>query len=309
MNDRRFVRTEMLLGQEGMVRLAASSVAVFGIGGVGSYAAEAMARAGIGRMTLVDHDTIDVTNINRQIHAHTETVGKPKTTVMAERIQQINPSCTVRELRTFYLPENADDFFPEPYDYVLDAVDTVTAKIDLAVQCRMRGIPMIACMGAANKIDPSLFEVMDIYQTKGDPLARILRKKLKERGIPKLKVTVLGCGRWGSFHAWYAHRVGHEVTLWGRADSRHLAQLRETRTNEFLTLPVEIRLSDDLAEAIRMAEIVIISIHAQALRSFLCDLQASGLGEKLAQRCMILCMKGLELGTGKRLTPVVHEEW
>ena len=189
MNDRRFVRTEMLLGQEGMVRLAASSVAVFGIGGVGSYAAEAMARAGIGRMTLVDHDMIDVTNINRQIHAHTETVGKPKTTVMAERIQQINPSCTVRELRTFYLPENADDFFPEPYDYVLDAVDTVTAKIDLAVQCRMRGIPMIACMGAANKIDPSLFEVMDIYQTKGDPLARILRKKLKERGIPKLKVV------------------------------------------------------------------------------------------------------------------------
>ena len=189
MNDRRFVRTEMLLGQEGMVCLAASSVAVFGIGGVGSYAAEALARAGIGRMTLVDHDTIDVTNINRQIHAHTETVGKPKTAVMAERIQQINPSCTVRELRTFYLPENADDFFPEPYDYVLDAVDTVTAKIDLAVQCRMRGIPMIACMGAANKIDPSLFEVMDIYQTKGDPLARILRKKLKERGIPKLKVV------------------------------------------------------------------------------------------------------------------------
>lgn len=123
-----------------------------------------------------------------------------------------------------------------------------------------------------------------------------------------MRITVLGCGRWGSFHAWYAHCVGHEVTLWGRADSRHLAQLRETRTNEFLTLPVEIRLSDDLAEAIGMAEIVIISIHAQALRSFLCDLQASGLGEKLAQRCMILCMKGLELGTGKRLTTVVHEE-
>ena len=179
----------MLLGSAGAVRLAAASVAVFGIGGVGSYAVEALARAGIGRLTLVDHDVIDVTNINRQIHALTETVGTPKTSAMAQRIRSINPACEVREIRAFYQPDDADSFFPEQYDYVLDAVDTVTAKIDLAVQCHRRGIPLIAGMGAANKLDPSLFEVMDIYATKGDPLARILRKKLKERGVPRLKVV------------------------------------------------------------------------------------------------------------------------
>jgi len=172
-----------------MDRLAASRVAVFGIGGVGSYAAEALARAGVGRLTLIDHDTIDVTNINRQIHALTETVGAPKTQTMARRIHAINPACDVREIRAFYQPDEADAFFPEHYDYVLDAVDTVTAKIDLAVQCHQRSIPIIACMGAANKLDPSLFEVMDIYRTKGDPLARILRKKLKEHGVPRLKVV------------------------------------------------------------------------------------------------------------------------
>mgnify|MGYP000886066766 CR=1 FL=1 len=123
-----------------------------------------------------------------------------------------------------------------------------------------------------------------------------------------MRVSILGCGRWGSFHAWYAARVGHAVTLWGRAGSAHLAELRTSRTNEFLTLPGEIRLTDDSAEAIRTAEIVIISIHAQALRSFLRDLCAQGLGEKLARRCVILCMKGLEIGTGKRLTTILHEE-
>ena len=123
-----------------------------------------------------------------------------------------------------------------------------------------------------------------------------------------MRVSVLGCGRWGSFHAWYAHRVGHAVTLWGRAGSAHLAQLRGTRTNEFLTLPEDICLTDDLATAIRTAEIVIISIHAQALRSFLRDLRTQGLGEDLAKKTVILCMKGIEIGTGKRLTTVVHEE-
>ena len=189
MNDRRFARTEMLVGSAGVESLAAASVAVFGIGGVGSYAAEALARAGIGKLTLVDHDVIDVTNINRQIHALTETVGTPKTEAMARRIRSINPACEVREIRAFYQPAAADAFFPEHYDYVLDAVDTVTAKVDLAMQCHRRGIPLIASMGAANKLDPSLFEVMDIYRTKGDPLARILRKKLKERGIPHLRVV------------------------------------------------------------------------------------------------------------------------
>ena len=123
-----------------------------------------------------------------------------------------------------------------------------------------------------------------------------------------MRVSVLGCGRWGSFHAWYAYRVGHAVTLWGRAGSAHLAQLRGTRTNEFLTLPEDICLTDDLATAIRTAEIVIISIHAQALRSFLRDLRTQGLGEDLVKKTMILCMKGIEIGTGKRLTTVVHEE-
>ena len=189
MRDRRFARTEMLVGSTALARLAGASVAVFGIGGVGSYAAEALARAGVGRLTLVDHDVIDVTNINRQIHALTETVGAAKTETMARRIHSINPACVVREIRAFYQPEAAEQFFLELYDYVLDAVDTVTAKIDLAVQCHRRGIPLIASMGAANKLDPALFEVMDIYRTTGDPLARILRKKLKERGIPHLRVV------------------------------------------------------------------------------------------------------------------------
>ena len=189
MRDRRFARTEMLVGSTALERLAGASVAVFGIGGVGSYAVEALARAGVGRLTLVDHDVIDVTNINRQIHALTETVGAAKTETMARRIRSINSACAVREIRAFYQPEAAEQFFPEPYDYVLDAVDTVTAKIDLAVQCHRRGIPIIASMGAANKLDPALFEVIDIYRTSGDPLARILRKKLKERGIPHLRVV------------------------------------------------------------------------------------------------------------------------
>ena len=189
MEDQRFARTEMLLGDAGLTCLAASSVAVFGVGGVGSFTAEALARAGVGRLTLIDHDTIDVTNINRQIHALTETVGKAKTTVMAERIRAINPHCQVREIRAFYLPEEADSFFEAHYDYAVDAVDTVTAKVDLAVQCQARNIPLIASMGAANKLDPTLFAVMDIYRTKGDPLARILRKKLKERGVRRLTVV------------------------------------------------------------------------------------------------------------------------
>ena len=189
MEDQRFARTEMLLGDAGLARLAASSVAVFGVGGVGSFTAEALARAGVGSLTLIDHDTIDVTNINRQIHALTETVGKAKTTVMAERIRAINPHCQVREIRAFYLPEEADSFFETHYDYAVDAVDTVTAKVDLAVQCQARNIPLIASMGAANKLDPTLFAVMDIYRTKGDPLARILRKKLKDRGVQRLTVV------------------------------------------------------------------------------------------------------------------------
>ncbi|EKU70449.1 ThiF family adenylyltransferase [Selenomonas sp. F0473] len=185
----RFARTEMLLGTAGMGRLAESSVAVFGVGGVGSFAAEALARAGIGRLTLIDHDRIDLTNINRQIHALTETVGQAKTAAMAARIRCINSACTVTEMTAFYQPENADIFFAQPYDYVVDAVDTVSAKVDLARQCHRRGIPIISSMGAANKLDPTLFKILDIYKTKGDPIARVMRKKLKEHGVRHLKVV------------------------------------------------------------------------------------------------------------------------
>lgn len=185
----RFARTEMLLGAAGLTRLSESSVAVFGIGGVGSYAAEALARAGIGTLTLIDHDRIDTTNINRQIHALTETVGQEKTAAMGTRIRSINPACAVTGIAEFYQPENADAFFAHHYDYVVDAVDTVSAKIDLVRQCYARGIPVISSMGAANKLDPTLFEVLDIYRTKADPIARIMRKKLKEYGIPHLKVV------------------------------------------------------------------------------------------------------------------------
>ena len=185
----RFARTQMLLGAAGLTRLAGSSVAVFGIGGVGSYAAEALARAGVGKLTLIDHDRIDTTNINRQIHALSETVGQEKTAAMAARIRSINPRCEVMGIAALYLPENADAFFSHPYDYVVDAVDTVSAKIDLARQCHARGIPLISSMGAANKLDPTLFEVLDIYRTKVDPIARIMRKKLREYGVPHLKVV------------------------------------------------------------------------------------------------------------------------
>ena len=185
----RFVRTELLIGADGLVRLANSSVAVFGIGGVGSYAAEALARSGVGKMTLIDHDRIDATNINRQIHALTQTIGQTKTEVMKQRIQAINPACEVVSMTAFYHPEHAARFFRSKYDYVVDAVDTVSAKIHLAIQCYERGIPIISSMGAANKLDPTLFEVIDIYKTKADPLARIMRKKLKEHRIPRLKVV------------------------------------------------------------------------------------------------------------------------
>ena len=185
----RFVRTELLIGADGLVRLANSSVAVFGIGGVGSYAAEALARSGVGKMTLIDHDRIDETNINRQIHALTHTIGQAKTEVMKQRVQAINPACEVVSMMAFYQAEHAAQFFRSKYDYVVDAVDTVSAKIHLAIQCYERGIPIISSMGAANKLDPTLFEVIDIYKTKADPLARIMRKKLKEHKIPRLKVV------------------------------------------------------------------------------------------------------------------------
>lgn len=187
----RFSRSELILGREGLARLAAARVAVFGIGGVGSYVAEGLARAGVGHFMLVDNDVVSLTNINRQLHSLTSTVGKQKTALMRERILDINPAAEVKVINAFYLPDNADSFFMEnnPYDYVVDAIDTVAGKISLAVECQKRKLPLIASMGAGNKVDPTRFEVADIYKTSVDPLARVMRRKLKEAGVKKLKVV------------------------------------------------------------------------------------------------------------------------
>ncbi|MCI6100411.1 MAG: tRNA threonylcarbamoyladenosine dehydratase [Selenomonas sp.] len=185
----RFSRTTLLLGDAAMDKLAASTVAVFGIGGVGSYAVEGLARAGIGHLVLIDNDSVCLTNINRQIHATTKTVGQKKTDAMKARILDINPKAVVDTIEEFYLPENADTFFGQSYDYVIDAVDTVTAKLDLVLACHARKIPIICSMGAGNKLDPTQFEVADIYKTSVDPIARVMRKKLKAAGIHHLPVV------------------------------------------------------------------------------------------------------------------------
>ena len=182
-------RTEMLLGRKARERLSESTVAVFGIGGVGSFVVEGLARSGVGHLVLVDHDVVSVTNINRQLPATTKTIGQKKAEVMRQRVLDINPSAVVDVVDEFYLPERAEHFFLWPYDYVVDAIDTVTGKIDLVLQCQRRGIPIICSMGAGNKLDPTAFEVTDIYKTSVDPLARIMRKKLREHGVEKLKVV------------------------------------------------------------------------------------------------------------------------
>ena len=191
-NDREeypFSRTEMLLGKTGMDRLRKSRVAVFGIGGVGGYVCEALARSGVGALDLVDHDRVSLTNINRQIIATRKNIGQYKVEAMKERISGIAPEIDVRIHNCFFLPENAEDFSFEEYDYVVDAVDTVTAKIALVMVSEEKGIPIISSMGAGNKLDGSLFRVADIYQTKVCPLAKVMRRELKKRGVKKLKVV------------------------------------------------------------------------------------------------------------------------
>ena len=184
-----FSRTRLLLGEDGLAKLTAARVAVFGIGGVGSFAAEALCRAGIGHFLLVDSDAVDVSNINRQIHATTRTVGQKKTDVMRARMLEINPNADVRTKCEFYEPSRAEAFFTEPLDYIVDAVDTVTAKISLVVEAEKRSIPIVSAMGAGNKLDPTRFEVTDIYRTSVCPLAKVMRKELKKRGVPRLKVV------------------------------------------------------------------------------------------------------------------------
>ena len=184
-----FSRTELLLGKEAMERLSNARVAVFGIGGVGGYVCEALVRSGIGTFDLIDDDKVCLTNLNRQIIATRKTVGKYKTEVMKERILDINQKAVVNIHNCFFLPENADEFPFEKYDYVVDAVDTVTAKIAIIMKAKEKNVPVISSMGAGNKLDASMFRVADIYKTKVCPLAKVMRRELKKRGVKKLKVV------------------------------------------------------------------------------------------------------------------------
>jgi tRNA A37 threonylcarbamoyladenosine dehydratase len=184
-----FSRTELLFGKEAMDKLAGSKVAVFGIGGVGGYVCEALVRSGVGAFDLIDDDKVCLTNLNRQIIATRSTVGKYKTDVMRDRMLDINPNVEVEVHKCFFLPENADDFPWDSYDYVVDAVDTVTAKIALVMKCKEKNIPIISSMGAGNKLDGSQFKVADIYKTKVCPLAKVMRRELKKRDVKKLKVV------------------------------------------------------------------------------------------------------------------------
>ena len=184
-----FSRTELLLGKEAMNKLSGSKVAIFGIGGVGGYVCEALVRSGVGAFDLIDDDKVCLTNLNRQIIATRKTVGKYKADVMKDRILEINPDAQVIVHKCFFLPENADEFPFHEYDYIVDAVDTVTAKIELVMKAQEKNIPIISSMGAGNKLDGSQFKVADIYQTKVCPLAKVMRRELKKRGVKKLKVV------------------------------------------------------------------------------------------------------------------------
>lgn len=188
MNDS-FSRTALLLGDEALSRLKNVRVAVFGVGGVGGYAVEALARSGVGALDLIDNDTVAQSNINRQIIALNSTVGQFKADVAAKRVLDINPECKVRAVKVFYMPESADKFDFTQYDYIIDAIDTVKGKLALARQAQDAGTPIISCMGAGNKLDPTSFEVADIYDTSICPLARIMRKECRARGIRHLKVV------------------------------------------------------------------------------------------------------------------------
>lgn len=184
-----FVRTAMLLGEEGIERLAGSRVAVFGLGGVGGHVVEALARSGVGALDLIDNDRVSLSNLNRQIIATLDTVGRMKTQVMKERIASVCPGCKVTLYNCFYLPQEREQFPFEEYDYIVDAIDTVTAKIDLAVTAENLGIPIISSMGTGNKLDPCRLRMADIYDTKVCPLAKVMRRELRARGVRGLRVV------------------------------------------------------------------------------------------------------------------------
>ena len=184
-----FSRTQLLYGAEAMEKLASSRVAVFGIGGVGGYVVEALARSGVGTLDLIDDDKVCLTNINRQILATRKTVGQYKVDVAEERVHEINPNCTVNTYKTFFLPDTQDQFDFREYDYVVDAIDTVTGKLAIVEKAKEAGVPVISSMGAGNKLDASLFEVADIYKTSICPLAKVMRRECRKRGIKSLKVV------------------------------------------------------------------------------------------------------------------------
>ena len=189
MSDSQFLRSEMLLGENSSKILSESKIILFGLGGVGSYTAEALARAGVGEITIVDSDTVSFSNLNRQLCALHSPLGLAKTEVVKKRINDINPACKVNAVQKFYLPENSDEFSLSDYDYIADAIDTVSAKIDLAEKAQQLNIPIISCMGTGNKFDPSQFRISDISKTSGCPLCRVMRRELKKRNIKKLNVV------------------------------------------------------------------------------------------------------------------------
>ncbi len=184
-----FSRTELLIGHNALEKLKKSKVAIFGIGGVGTFAVEGLVRSGVGRFVLIDDDSICLTNINRQIHATRNTVGRAKVEVMKERILEINPRAEVEIHQRFYMPEFSEELIKNDYDYIIDAIDTVTAKIGLVINAKEIGVPIISSMGAGNKLDPTKFEVSDIYSTSICPLAKVMRKELRQRGVEALKVV------------------------------------------------------------------------------------------------------------------------
>ncbi|MBR3402172.1 MAG: tRNA threonylcarbamoyladenosine dehydratase [Parasporobacterium sp.] len=184
-----FQRTKLLIGEEALRKLSRSRVAVFGIGGVGGYVCEALVRSGVGAFDLIDSDTVNLTNLNRQIIATLQTIGRYKVDVMKERMLLINPDADIRVHNCFFLPENSKEFRFEEYDYVVDAIDTVTAKIELILKAKEFGVPVISSMGAGNKLDPGQFRIADIYKTNVCPLAKVMRRELKKRGVSSLKVV------------------------------------------------------------------------------------------------------------------------
>lgn len=184
-----FSRTELLIGKEGLEKLTSKRVAIFGIGGVGTFVAEGLARSGVNKFILVDDDDICLTNINRQLHALRSTVGKPKVEVMKERILDINPKAEIKIYKMLYNSETAEELLDESYDYVVDAIDMVSAKLDLIERCTKKGIPIISSMGAGNKLDPTRLEIADIFKTSVCPLAKVMRKELRRRNVDKLKVV------------------------------------------------------------------------------------------------------------------------